>query len=425
MTKTQIFEEVVRIVKNDASFCKDESGADVEMYRAKISDEMEDEEFLYLMQAYLATFGVQGHLSFRNASRGHLRFMVKRYRDALYVVATAEDSPLQVGDRIVGINGVSVSEFAAEHKEMLYGEPEERQGFAWLTLLSYAKKIRVVCKKDGSEVDCPVELGGVWSTSAQRYCCRKLRDGVAYMKLADFGDDTAIVNMYKENDALLRNSAYLVIDVRANGGGNDSAFFPLLEFCLPFGRKLSELTEGIYDSDAEFNYTERNCDARIEQFEKYLQEDVPEDTRNMLTQMLDGLKKNRGKGFMTDDSVDGEQLPYVGAALPEKVFIIADEECASSGDAFVDMMRKSEKVTVVGRPTMGILDYSNCTGCFWDDYYLVYPTSRALYIDRGIRMRGNGVPVDVHIPWTPEHLERDVDMDTVLELIEKDMQEKR
>lgn len=70
---------------------------------------------------------------------------------------------------------------------------------------------------------------------------------------------------------------------------------------------------------------------------------------------------------------------------------------------------------------MGILDYSNCAGEFYDNFVLVYPTSRSLYLDNGYHMRHLGVPVDVHVPWTPEHVKRDVDLDTVLNLIQKNI----
>ncbi len=67
------------------------------------------------------------------------------------------------------------------------------------------------------------------------------------------------------------------------------------------------------------------------------------------------------------------------------------------------------------RPTQGILDYSNVAYALFDEYALVYPTSRLLALDCGKGMMGKGVPVDEYIAWTPEHLVRDVDLENVLE----------
>ena len=81
------------------------------------------------------------------------------------------------------------------------------------------------------------------------------------------------------------------------------------------------------------------------------------------------------------------------------------------------MMKQFKKVTVVGRPTLGILDYSNCCTVDYGDYQLMFPTSRCLCVDQGKGMTDQGVLPDIEIPWTPSHFERDVDLDKCLELI--------
>ena len=419
MTKTQIFDDIISIVKKDASFCKDEFGADTEMYRKMVSDDMEDEAFLYTVRSYLATFGVMGHLSFRDAERGFLSFTVKRYQNALYVVSVASNSPLRVGDKIIKIDGVSVKEYGQLHKDMLYGESEERQGDAWFSLLSFAKSITV--DRNGMAITIPIVLDGEWEDE-ERYACKQLRDNIVYMRPKDFSDDVAINAMYQENDALLRSNEYLIIDVRGNEGGNDSAYVPLFQFCMAEGESITTLKKGPFDSGIEINYTERNCDDRLKRFEHILDQEIPEATRNLLSQFVTELKQNWGKGFVEfGSSEDSASAPtYIGTALPKKVYVITDESCASSGDAFVNDISKCSKVTVVGRPTMGILDFSNCAVQSYDRYVLVYPTSRSLYLDTGVQMRRCGVPVDIHIPWTPEHCQQDVDLDTVLKLIEDD-----
>lgn len=47
----------------------------------------------------------------------------------------------------------------------------------------------------------------------------------------------------------------------------------------------------------------------------------------------------------------------------------------------------------------------------------MYPTSRLSRIDKDEGMTGVGITPHVHIPWTPEHLEEDVDMKKALELL--------
>lgn len=92
MRKTEIFEDVVKITKEDASFCKDiiidESG-----YRDKISDDMSDRDFLFLMKQYIGEYGVKGHFAFYDTQDDKVvPFRVRRYEDALYVTGAAKDS---------------------------------------------------------------------------------------------------------------------------------------------------------------------------------------------------------------------------------------------------------------------------------------------------------------------------------------------
>jgi len=280
-------------------------------------------------------------------------------------------------------------------------------------LLGFAGEVAAVKVDTGETEKYPITLDGIWGDGI-RYACKRLREDVVYLRLKDFQDEVAIHKLYADNDAILRGCKYLIIDVRDNGGGCNTAFFPLLKFCLPEGKTLRDLPAGIYDGDMEINYSERSCDSRLKMYEEYLKQDLPEDTRTILQTMIDEARQNRGKGFIVYPSDDLE-LPMTGLATPQKVYIITDHRCGSSGDAFVDMMRKSDKVTVVGRPTLGIQDFSNCTGTAYGNFYFTYPTSRSLYLDQKIQMRNHGVPVDVYIPWTPEHLTRDVDLERVME----------
>lgn len=150
--------------------------------------------------------------------------------------------------------------------------------------------------------------------------------------------------------------------------------------------------------------------------EEYLKMEIPEETRAILLTMRDELLEYRGKGFIKreDDAMD---IPIVGDSSVEKMYIITDSGCASSGDNFVAVFSMFPKVTVVGRPTMGILDYSNVAFVPYDNFNLMYPTSRLLAVDSGNGMMKKGVKVDYYIPWTPEHLKRDVDLEWTLQMI--------
>ena len=56
MKKTEIFEQVVEIMREDSSTKKDILGANPEEYRARITDQMSQEDFLYQMALLYSQF---------------------------------------------------------------------------------------------------------------------------------------------------------------------------------------------------------------------------------------------------------------------------------------------------------------------------------------------------------------------------------
>ena len=100
MTKLEIFDEVADIMRHDSSTCKDITGGNVDEYRVKIKEEMSDFDFVYVMQSYLATFGIKGHINFyRTNNNQNLNFKVQRYNDALYVTDATKSIGLKKGNK--------------------------------------------------------------------------------------------------------------------------------------------------------------------------------------------------------------------------------------------------------------------------------------------------------------------------------------
>ncbi|MGL4800263.1 MAG: S41 family peptidase [Cellulosilyticaceae bacterium] len=413
MMKLDVFDEIVEIMRKDSATCKDIQGGDSDFYRSQIKEDMDDDAFIFIVKSYLVTFGLTGHLNFFSTeSKGGLGFQVMRYQDTLYVVNCAEDAIVRAGDKITHIEGMPVKIFGEKYQDFLRGESEERQGIHWGELLRFFSEMTVVRGQSGNQEVVPILLKK-YTYNEEPYYCKQIRDDMVYMRLEDFNNEEQIQGMYREYDELICKTPYLVIDVRGNGGGMDSAFFPLLKYCLPEGYTLNDLN--VDDGGAEVNFTERNVGKRLKMYAAYKQMDVPQETLDMIIQMEQEAKENYGKGFMK--CCEDPHIPIEGAAVPNQVFILTDSRCGSSGDSFVQIMRHSPKVTVVGRPTMGILDYSNCIFNDYGAYTFMYPTSRLLNIDKGICMTRNGVPVDSYVEWTPEHLQKDMDMEKVLELI--------
>lgn len=418
MTKREIFQDIVKIMKEDSASCKDKCGAAPDIYSERITEDMEDKDFLYLVNSYLNTFELTGHLAFSKNGMGGLGFSVQRYQDVLYVTSTSKEIPLNIGDRIIRVDGLDIAAYAKAHEVFLFGETEERQAPHWEYLLRFAGKLTYLAGDDSRECCYDVKLG-TYERTEDKYVCKAMDNETAFIRFADFDDEEKIQLMYEENAELLKNSKQLIVDVRGNGGGSDTCFLPLLQYALPNGKRMDELEltdESANKAGSEINYSIRNCDMRLKGFEEYLQMELPEETRAILTGMKDELLENRGKGFIKNSDND-MKIPIVGDSKVERIYIITDGSCGSSGDNFVAVFRMFPKVTVFGRPTMGILDYSNVAFAEYGEFYLMYPTSRLLSLDSGEGMMKKGVKVDYYIPWTPEHLKRDVDLEAVLQSV--------
>ena len=99
MTKLEIFDDVVDIMRKDSATIKDKQGGDAVAYRARVFEDMDEMDFLFLMKSYLATFGLTVHLGFYKKEDDHrLTFGVQPYQGQLYVVAVAENSAIHIGD---------------------------------------------------------------------------------------------------------------------------------------------------------------------------------------------------------------------------------------------------------------------------------------------------------------------------------------
>ena len=235
---------------------------------------------------------------------------------------------------------------------------------------------------------------------------KRLDDEILYLRLDNFMDEGAISRVYQECLPMMTEVKFLIIDVRRNSGGTDSLYLPLLHLGLEKDQGYDSLD---WDDDGmEILYTERNVDLRLKDFEDWMQQE----------DMKENLIHHWGQGYVPYQQESEEFFPEVrGGHYPEQIFILSDIYCASSGDNFVQMMKQFKKVTVVGRPTLGILDYSNCCTVDYDNFCLMFPTSRCLSVDQGEGMTDQGVLPDIEISWTPSHFERDVDLDKCLELI--------
>ena len=414
-----IFNEIVHIMNHDYAGWKDKKGCDrPEHFIQKIKDNpsLTKEEFKAIVDDYLLDFNdshvyflLESSSSEKAKSRG---FLVRRFEDGLYVTEVDSEKQVEFGMRFVTLDGHSIPELLEKHHRLLTENHAEREN--WLPILSLYKEGEIE-DADGNRKTIKFDLYDKVSYVPE-YSAKKLNEEIVVMTMTDFANPDAIVKMVKENKNLLDSTNKWIIDVRVNYGGSDSSYHPLFEYLLP--------EEGVELADEDdymlFNCTEDNAIRVIADIDENLQEIEDKQAQVFLDVFRREWQKNSGKGFVQFNFEEIVPNTFIkGSKHPASIIVLTDNRCGSSGDSFVELVKMSNKITVIGRPTWGLNDYANLASKKWTEgFELMYPTSRLSRIDKGDGMTGVGIKPELYIPWTPEHIFSDKDMEKAIELLE-------
>ncbi|MDR3191054.1 MAG: hypothetical protein LBT80_07625 [Lactobacillaceae bacterium] len=416
LTKQEIVEDIISIVHNDYAGYIDKPGQDdyAKLRNIVANPELTDEAFFFAVSNYLAAMQ-DGHL--RIVENGnlpiHTDFLVRRFENSLFVIHTTNTANVEVGDEIVAIDGLDIATKVKEYKYVQATTDLARQ--EWRYILEQATTITL---STGAVL--PIHKSNKGLQLPDEHYYRELDAQTGYLKLGDFEAAQPIKGLIDQYGEEITSKANLIIDVRVNYGGSDLYYYPLMDYIFPNETTIQQIFAGNDDFDY-FNLTERNVKSRERMFAPFFdQPDLSAEIRDGLNKELAFYRAHRGEGWVERHG-DDEQTVFAvhGQATPQNIVVLSDVYCGSSGDQFVDICKLSPKVTVMGRNTMGITDYSNVICDNYDLFTLVYPTSRTSLVANGHGISGIGVAVDIEIPWTPAHLQRDVDLDEALAYLRK------
>ncbi len=406
-TKEQIFEDIKQVLKHDYAGCHSKLHLNTpEQY--EVSNAMTNVEFEQIIKSYLLDFK-DGHLGFRtkNSELPYRGFSVRRYENTLYVTEAPTETRLKKGDKIVAIDGEIIERAAERYQKLLVDELNERQ--QWRNVLCIANKVTV--EVEGKLLE--LELGAYDKPAYNpSYECFPLNTETMYMKLMDFAQAEPIQKLVRENEYALSQCKNLIIDVRINNGGNDTFYFPLLKYI--FDKQIA--VQDLFNDESRMftNYTERNCALMQTFMEDYLEQELAAEVEQNIKEEIAKIHTYKGKGFVEND--DETDWLIEGGDFPRNIYVLADCFCASSGDTFAQNVKKSPKVKVIGRETMGIMKTFNVVTVDYGDFEFWYGIST---MDDKSPYHNGGIHPDIYIPWTPQHLTEDVDLNYVLELCEE------
>ncbi|MED3398249.1 S41 family peptidase [Bacillus wiedmannii] len=423
---TEIFKEIVSITHHDYSGCIDKKGWDDPTTYLQTVEKLEKQgeltpvQFTEIVRDYLLDFK-DNHMFFKvhsnNQPINSIGFQVKRYEDRLYITSTSHEVRVKKGQSILALDNMKIPELLIKYKKYLNENTYEREKWDYVLLQS---STCTLINEDGV-IETITLQKYKQNEYTPIYSFKQHNKDTLLITLTDFANTEAINKLLDSHKNELNSFPNLIIDVRLNRGGSDDAFFKLLPYLFE-DKEISLLDSS---DTMQLNHTERNYQLRMKDIEMEDYDSLDELSKLFTDIFIQDLKRNYKKGFVTFDTSELpkelQSLKIHGRKSPCRVVILTDVTCGSSGDSFVEVAKKSLKVKVIGRPTAGLNDYSNLAVMEWaDTFALYYPTSRLSIKDKGEGMSGIGIQPHIHIPWTPEHIQEDVDLKLALQLLQNE-----
>ncbi|WP_314437198.1 S41 family peptidase [Massilia timonae] len=211
-----------------------------------------------------------------------------------------------------------------------------------------------------------------------------------------------IAALLAEQRTALAARKHWIIDVRDNDGGDDGSFAPLRPWLL----------DGhVHRHGVEYLATKANIQSQLDVC-AYVGE--PAACARQIAPLVASMRAAPIGSFVLSGKQRFESIPVaLEADRPARVAILTDRGCASSCEQFVLEARTGFRVKVVGRPTMGALDYSNLRPYkLASGRILFYATSRSTRLP-DMQVDAAGIQPDILLPAPLDAAGRDAGVDAV------------
>ena len=332
-------------------------------------------------------------------------FRVRRFDDALIVTDAAKDRRFAPGDVITKVQNNTIPEYHRQVWRTLRSKVRENED--WLIALQFSSTVHV--QRGGREerlpllrfpFDPPDDQAGI-----------TFRNDVCVLRLDSLSDADGIRRMLTQNAPLIRQSRGIIVDLRRCSSccGSCEVLLPLLAD-RPMRRSELLPPEEIF-----LLYSPGNKRLFRSEIESLLASAQTAQERSDLEALMEEIESKTGwvpEPF--EEEYDPEILP-----LPcRKLVVLTDRETGSDAERFLEAVRRLGCGTTVGRSTLGALDYVHPLARPLDSSLtLVYSGGMRAEAYHGLRISGTGLAPDVHVPWSPEFLTEDPDLEAAFGLI--------
>lgn len=427
------YADMTKIIQMDAAsgYLRngDMSDCGYSLARASREARADMEEFLISARQYLATVGDKNcriESLDPDYQEWTLGFRARRKGDHLYVVEAREETEVKPGDEIYAIGGQRAAELRKQCRQNIFWEKvDERED--WDLFLRMYETIEIFREDKTAH---RVKLKHYPSTEkAACLSCELQEDGLVYMKIESFADEEAVARLVEEHREELARSRKLILDLRVCGAeGEAAAFLPLLPYLCDDSAKAEEI---IRPRDLYTTYTKGNGQRMLAGLQAYrdsLSGEEKEAQKSFLEEWEADIREKctRVRELRAQESKIHERKKYSelpereetgvegvwveAAAGPGEVVILTDVTCEYAGEWLVSCVKGMKKVTVIGRPTAGMLDYTQRIRVDYDDIMarFTYPMSRTKEAKEGKGVAFRGVEPDLYLPFSREECTKDL-----------------
>ena len=233
---------------------------------------------------------------------------------------------------------------------------------------------------------------------------RMIGDSVAYLRIPSF-----FVSQLKQIDSLvtavdrkIKQTPYLVIDVRNNGGGSDRNALRLLDYIY---------TNPIEQDRVELFATEGNIE-KYENIYREAQQDTAnygEGFRTWARNTIERMKSAPSNSYLLLSTEDQFIRNDSVLDTPRKVAVLYNKYCASSCETLLFWAMESDKTILVGENSGGYVGYGEAlvikTPCFGFNF----PGSTTRYKNRR-KYEVDGIPPDHQLRYDKDWLQQTIEI---------------
>lgn len=190
-------------------------------------------------------------------------------------------------------------------------------------------------------------------------------DGIPYLRFPDFYsvDQAHVDSIMSANHSKLVKADFIIVDVRDNGGGDDSNYYPILPYILSGPVQIPNT--GLWMSEDNINQFLESSGLKGKSLQEYSEEE---------RELYDYIMSLKGTAFFQEEDYASTYKPDILYAGPKRVILLSSG-AGSSGETFVYRANQSEKVVVYGENTMGVVDGFNGLSMDIGCFKLTYPSS--------------------------------------------------